>query len=119
MLQDSDLLVGSSARRSAPMTHAPAALMQLGLKLAVEKIAVSARQAHLVFGAAHQAWWLGTPGNPASALPGRAVFASVDLKRCWAVIHPTAAAARRALLMHALAANGPRALLAGALDFRW
>ena len=72
-MRGSDLLVVIGGASVGDHDHARPALMQLGLKLAVEKIAVRPGKPTW-FGAAQQGLVLGLPGNPASALACAALF---------------------------------------------
>jgi len=106
-LRGSDLLVVIGGASVGDHDHARPALMQLGLKLAVEKIAVRPGKPTW-FGAAQQGQVLGLPGNPASALACAALFLRPLIEAMLGRDPSLCIATRRARLTHALPANGPR-----------
>jgi molybdopterin molybdotransferase len=106
-LRDSDLLVVIGGASVGDHDHARPALTQLGLKLAVEKIAVRPGKPTW-FGATQQGLVLGLPGNPASALACAALFLRPVIDALLGRDPSHSIATRRARLMHALPANGPR-----------
>jgi molybdopterin molybdotransferase len=81
--------------------------MQLGLTLAVEKIAVRPGKPTW-FGAAPQGLVLGLPGNPASALVCAALFLRPLMEAMLGRDPQNCIAMRRARLEQDLLANGPR-----------
>jgi molybdopterin molybdotransferase len=106
-LRDSDLLVVIGGASVGDHDHARPALMRLGLKLAVEKIAVRPGKPTW-FGTAQQGLVLGLPGNPASALACAALFLRPVMEAMLGRDPSHCIATRRARLMQALPANGPR-----------
>jgi molybdopterin molybdotransferase len=106
-LQASDLLVVIGGASVGEHDHARAALMQLGLTLGVEKIAVRPGKPTW-FGAAPQGLVLGLPGNPASALACAALFLRPLMEAMLGRDPHLCIAMRRAQLEHELPANGPR-----------
>ena len=87
--------------------HARAALLQLGLSFAVEKIAVRPGKPTW-FGATRHGPVLGLPGNPASALACATLFLRPLLEAMLGRDPEACIAMRRATLKKALPANGPR-----------
>ena len=106
-LRESDLLVVIGGASVGDHDHARPALMRLGLKLAVEKIAVRPGKPTW-FGATQQGLVLGLPGNPASALACAALFLRPVMDALLGRDPSDCIATRRARLMHPLPANGPR-----------
>jgi molybdopterin molybdotransferase len=106
-LRDADLLVVIGGASVGDHDHARPALMRLGLKLAVEKIAVRPGKPTW-FGATRQGLVLGLPGNPASALACAALFLRPVMDALSGRDPAHGIATRRARLTHALPANGPR-----------
>jgi molybdopterin molybdotransferase len=105
VLTDSDLLVVIGGASVGDHDHARPALRQLGLSLAVEKVAMRPGKPTW-FGTTPHGPVLGLPGNPASAL----VCAHLFLGPLLAAMLGRAPQPvfRRARLTRALAANGPR-----------
>ena len=113
-LRDSDLLVVIGGASVGDHDHARPALMQLGLQLTVEKVAVRPGKPTW-FGKTSVGPVLGLPGNPASAL----VCAEIFLKPILAAMQgrDPEPQFRRAALARPLPANGPREhYLRGALN---
>jgi molybdopterin molybdotransferase len=106
-LSASDLLVVIGGASVGDHDHARPALMQLGLKLAVEKIAVRPGKPTW-FGAAGQGLVLGLPGNPASALACAALFLRPLIEAMLGRDPLRCVATSRARLTRGLPANGPR-----------
>jgi molybdopterin molybdotransferase len=106
-LRGSDLLVVVGGASVGDHDHARPALMQLGLKLAVEKIAVRPGKPTW-FGATQQGLVLGLPGNPASALACAALFLRPLVEAMLGRDPSRCVASRPARLTRALPANGPR-----------
>jgi molybdopterin molybdotransferase len=106
-LQGSDLLVVIGGASVGDHDHARPALMQLGLTLAVEKVAVRPGKPTW-FGAAPQGLVLGLPGNPASALACAALFLRPLMEAMLGRDPYHCIATRRARLEQELPANGPR-----------
>jgi molybdopterin molybdotransferase len=106
-LRGSDLLVVIGGASVGDHDHARPALMQLGLKLAVEKIAVRPGKPTW-FGATQQGLVLGLPGNPASALACAALFLRPLIEAMLGRDPSHCVATRPARLTRALPANGPR-----------
>jgi molybdopterin molybdotransferase len=106
-LQDSDLLVVIGGASVGDHDHARPALMQLGLELAVEKIAVRPGKPTW-FGATPQGLVLGLPGNPASALVCAHLFLRPVMEAMLGRDPQSCIAPSRARLAHALPTNGPR-----------
>jgi molybdopterin molybdotransferase len=104
-LAGSDLLVVIGGASVGDHDHARAALTNLGLTLAVEKVAMRPGKPTW-FGITPQGPVLGLPGNPASAL----VCAHLFLRPLLSALLGRAPQPvfHRARLAHALAANGPR-----------
>jgi molybdopterin molybdotransferase len=106
-LDDSDLLVVIGGASVGDHDHARPALMRLGLKLAVEKIAVRPGKPTW-FGSTSRGMVLGLPGNPASAL-ACALFFLRPLIEAMLGRDPNACVATcPARLSRPLPANGPR-----------
>jgi molybdopterin molybdotransferase len=106
-LRDSDLLVVIGGASVGDHDHARPALVQLGLELLVEKIAVRPGKPTW-FGRTPQGLVLGLPGNPASALACAVLFLR-PLMEAMLGRNPLACiVTRKAALAHALPANGPR-----------
>jgi molybdopterin molybdotransferase len=113
-LRDSDLLVVIGGASVGDHDHARPALMQLGLQLRVEKVAVRPGKPTW-FGRTSVGSVLGLPGNPASAL----VCAELFLRPMLAAMQgrDPEPKFRRAALARPLPANGPREhYLRGALN---
>lgn len=106
-LKDSDLLVVIGGASVGDHDHARAALLQLGLTLAVEKIAVRPGKPTW-FGATRQGLVLGLPGNPASALACATLFLRPLIEAMLGRDPHACVAMQRARLTAALPANGPR-----------
>jgi len=106
-LRGSDLLVVIGGASVGDHDHARPALMQLGLKLAVEKIAVRPGKPTW-FGASPHGLVLGLPGNPASALVCAALFLHPLIEAMLGRDPTGCVAMQRARLTQALPANGPR-----------
>jgi len=106
-LKDSDLLVVVGGASVGDHDHARAALTKLGLTFAVNKIAVRPGKPTW-FGAAGQGLVLGLPGNPASALACARLFLQPLIEAMLGRDPQAAVATRRARLLQALPANGPR-----------
>jgi len=104
-LRDSDLLVVIGGASVGDHDHARPALMQLGLQLAVEKVAVRPGKPTW-FGRTPLGPVLGLPGNPASAM----VCAELFLRPLVAAMlgRDPEPVVRRATLARELPANGPR-----------
>ncbi len=105
-LAQSDLLLVVGGASVGDMTMRVPALMRLGLKLAVAKVAVRPGKPTW-FGVTPQGPVLGLPGNPASAVGLRAAFPAADPGGD-AGPRAVAGVLHRARLAHALPANGPR-----------
>jgi len=103
----SDLLVVIGGASVGDHDHARPALMRLGLKLAVEKIAVRPGKPTW-FGAAGQGLVLGLPGNPASALACAALFLRPLIEAMLGRDPQCCVVTSRARLTQGLPANGPR-----------
>jgi molybdopterin molybdotransferase len=106
-LKDSDLLVLIGGASVGDHDHARAALLKLGLTFAVDKIAVRPGKPTW-FGAAGQGLVLGLPGNPASALACAKLFLHPLIEVMQGRDPLACVAMRRARLVRALPANGPR-----------
>jgi molybdopterin molybdotransferase len=106
-LDDSDLLVVIGGASVGDHDHARPALMQLGLELAVEKIAVRPGKPTW-FGVTPRGPVLGLPGNPASALVCAFLFLRPLIEAMLGRDPHACVATRRARLTQALPANGPR-----------
>ena len=106
-LDDSDLLVVIGGASVGDHDHARPALIQLGLELAVEKIAVRPGKPTW-FGATSRGRVLGLPGNPASALVCAFLFLRPLIEAMLGRDPHACVATRRARLTHPLPANGPR-----------
>ncbi|HJT44138.1 MAG TPA: gephyrin-like molybdotransferase Glp [Rhizomicrobium sp.] len=106
-LKDSDLLVVIGGASVGDHDHARPALTKLGLELAVEKIAVRPGKPTW-FGTTPQGKVLGLPGNPASALVCAALFLRPLIEAMLGRDPQSCVAMRRAHLLQALSANGPR-----------
>ena len=106
-LRDSDLLVVLGGASVGDHDHARPALIKLGLRLAVEKIAVRPGKPTW-FGITPRAPVLGLPGNPASALVCAHLFLRPILEAMLGRDAKDCVGFRRARLAHALPANGPR-----------
>jgi molybdopterin molybdotransferase len=106
-LKDSDLLVVIGGASVGDHDHARAALMKLGLTFAVDKIAVRPGKPTW-FGAAGEGLVLGLPGNPASALGCAKLFLHPLIEAMLGRDPQACVAMRRARLVRALPANGPR-----------
>ena len=106
-LNDSDLLVVVGGASVGDHDHARAALQKLGLTFAVDKIAVRPGKPTW-FGAVGQKQVLGLPGNPASALACAKLFLHPLIEVMLGRDPHAPVAMRRARLVQALPANGPR-----------
>jgi molybdopterin molybdotransferase len=106
-LRDSDLLVVIGGASVGDHDHARPALMALGLKLAVEKIAVRPGKPTW-FGVTPLGPALGLAGNPASALVCAHLFLRPLIEAMLGRDPQVCVAPRRARLLGALPANGPR-----------
>jgi molybdopterin molybdotransferase len=106
-LDECDLLVVIGGASVGDHDHARPALMQLGLELAVEKIAVRPGKPTW-FGATPRGPVLGLPGNPASALVCAFLFLRPLIEAMLGRDPYACVATRRARLTQALPANGPR-----------
>jgi molybdopterin molybdotransferase len=106
-LDDSDLLVVIGGASVGDHDHARPALIQLGLELAVEKIAVRPGKPTW-FGSTPRGLVLGLPGNPASALVCARLFLRPLIEAMLGRDPDACVAVHRARLTHALPANGPR-----------
>ncbi len=106
-LDGSDLLVVIGGASVGDHDHARPALMQLGLELVVEKVAVRPGKPTW-FGATPQGLVLGLPGNPASALVCAALFLRPLIEALLGRDPLASVTTQRARLTHALPANGPR-----------
>jgi molybdopterin molybdotransferase len=106
-LRDSDLLVVLGGASVGDHDHARPALMQLGLELAVEKIAVRPGKPTW-FGVTPSGPVLGLPGNPASALVCAALFLRPLIEAMLGCDPAACAPFRRAHLARPVPANGPR-----------
>jgi len=106
-LDDSDLLVVLGGASVGDHDHAKPALLRLGLQIAVEKIALRPGKPTW-FGRAPQGPVLGLPGNPASALMCACLFLRTLIEAMLGRDPALCVAFRRARLVEALPANGPR-----------
>jgi molybdopterin molybdotransferase len=106
-LKDSDLLVVIGGASVGDHDHARAALLKLGLVFAVDKIAVRPGKPTW-FGGKGQGLVLGLPGNPASALACAKLFLHPLIEAMLGCDPYACVAMRRARLVQALPANGPR-----------
>jgi len=106
-LKGSDLLVVVGGASVGDHDHARAALLKLGLELAVEKIAVRPGKPTW-FGVTPHGLVLGLPGNPASALACAKLFLHPLIEAMLGRDPQAPVAMRRARLLRALPANGPR-----------
>jgi molybdopterin molybdotransferase len=106
-LKDSDLLVVVGGASVGDHDHARAALLKLGLDLAVEKIAVRPGKPTW-FGATPHGLVLGLPGNPASALACAKLFLHPLIEAMLGRDPQAPVTTRRARLLRALPANGSR-----------
>jgi molybdopterin molybdotransferase len=106
-LRDSDLLVVVGGASVGDHDHARPALVQLGLALVVEKIAVRPGKPTW-FGRTPQGLVLGLPGNPASALACAVLFLRPLMEAMLGRDPLACIVTRKAGLAHALPANGPR-----------
>jgi molybdopterin molybdotransferase len=106
-LKDSDLLVVLGGASVGDHDHARAALLKLGLDLAVGKIAIRPGKPTW-FGDTRHGLVLGLPGNPASALACATLFLRPLLEAMLGRDPQACIAMRKARLMDALPANGPR-----------
>lgn len=106
-LKDSDLLVVIGGASVGDHDHARAALLKLGLAFAVDKIAVRPGKPTW-FGAMPSGLVLGLPGNPASALACAKLFLHPLIEAMLGRDPLACVALRRARLVRALPANGPR-----------
>ncbi|HWX88758.1 MAG TPA: gephyrin-like molybdotransferase Glp [Rhizomicrobium sp.] len=106
-LKDSDLLVVLGGASVGDHDHAKPALLRLGLQIAVEKIALRPGKPTW-FGVTPQGPVLGLPGNPASALVCACIFLRPLIEAMLGRDPAACVAFRRARLVQALPANGPR-----------
>jgi molybdopterin molybdotransferase len=106
-LRDGDLLVVIGGASVGDHDYARPALMRLGLELAVEKVAVRPGKPTW-FGVTPQGPVLGLPGNPASALVCARLFLRPLIEAMLGRDPQISTVFRRARLLHALPANGPR-----------
>jgi molybdopterin molybdotransferase len=106
-LKNSDLLVLIGGASVGDHDHARPALLQLGLKLAVEKIQLRPGKPTWFGNTPHGAV-LGLPGNPASALVCAHLFLRPLIEAMLGRDPNTCVTLRRARLLEALPANGPR-----------
>ena len=106
-LNDSDLLVIIGGASVGDHDHARPALLRLGLKLAVEKIQLRPGKPTW-FGATPHGAVLGLPGNPASALVCAHLFLRPLIEAMLGRDPEISVTMRRARLLQALPANGPR-----------
>jgi molybdopterin molybdotransferase len=106
-LTESDLLVVIGGASVGDHDHARAALLKLGLTLAVEKIAVRPGKPTW-FGATQYGPVLGLPGNPASALACATLFLRPLIEAMLGRDPQAVVTMRRARLVQALPANGAR-----------
>ena len=106
-IDDSDLLVVIGGASVGDHDHARPALMQLGLVLGIEKIAVRPGKPTW-FGSTPQGLVLGLPGNPASALACAFLFLRPLIEAMLGRDPHACVVLRRARLTHRLPANGPR-----------
>jgi molybdopterin molybdotransferase len=105
--RDSDLLVVIGGASVGDHDHARPALMRLGLEVAVAKVAVRPGKPTW-FGVTPRGPVLGLPGNPASALVCARLFLRPLIEAMLGRDPQACTAFRRARLLHALPANGPR-----------
>jgi molybdopterin molybdotransferase len=106
-LEGSDLLVVLGGASVGDHDHAKPALLRLGLEIAVEKIAVRPGKPTW-FGTTPLGPVLGLPGNPASALVCACIFLRPLIEAMLGRDPAACVAFRRAHLVQALPANGPR-----------
>jgi len=106
-LDDSDLLLVLGGASVGDHDHAKPALLRLGLRIAVEKIAVRPGKPTW-FGTTPLGPVLGLPGNPASALVCACIFLRPLIEVLLGRDPALCVAFRRARLVQALPANGPR-----------
>jgi molybdopterin molybdotransferase len=106
-LKDSDLLVLIGGASVGDHDHARPALQRLGLKLAVEKIQLRPGKPTW-FGHTPHGAVLGLPGNPASALVCAHLFLRPLIEAMLGRDPQDCVRLRRARLLEALPANGPR-----------
>jgi molybdopterin molybdotransferase len=106
-LEGSDLLVVLGGASVGDHDHAKPALLRLGLQIAVEKIAVRPGKPTW-FGTTPLGPVLGLPGNPASALVCACIFLRPLIEVLLGRDPALCVAFRRARLVQALPANGPR-----------
>ena len=106
-LKDSDLLVLIGGASVGDHDHARPALQRLGLKLSVEKIQLRPGKPTW-FGHTPHGAVLGLPGNPASALVCARLFLRPLIEAMLGRDPDACVALRRARLLEALPANGPR-----------
>jgi molybdopterin molybdotransferase len=106
-LRDSDLLLVLGGASVGDHDHARPALLQLGLELLVEKVAVRPGKPTW-FGVTPQGPVLGLPGNPASALVCAWLFLRPLMEAMLGRDPQDCVRFRRARLSHPLPANGPR-----------
>jgi molybdopterin molybdotransferase len=106
-LEDSDLLVVLGGASVGDHDHAKPALLRLGLRIAVEKIAVRPGKPTW-FGMTPLGPVLGLPGNPASALVCACIFLRPLIEAMLGRDPAACVAFRSAHLVQALPANGPR-----------
>jgi len=106
-LRDSDLLLVLGGASVGDHDHARPALLQLGLELLVEKVAVRPGKPTW-FGVTPHGPVLGLPGNPASALVCAWLFLRPLMETMLGRDPQDCVRFRRARLSHPLLANGPR-----------
>jgi molybdopterin molybdotransferase len=106
-LKDSDLLVLIGGASVGDHDHARPALQKLGLTLAVEKIQLRPGKPTW-FGTTPHGAVLGLPGNPASALVCAHLFLRPLIEAMLGRDPQDCVRMRRARLLEALPANGPR-----------
>jgi molybdopterin molybdotransferase len=106
-LKHSDLLVLIGGASVGDHDHARPALLKLGLKLAVEKVQLRPGKP-IWFGHTQHGAVLGLPGNPASALVCAYLFLRPLIEALLGRDPDASVAMRRARLLEALPANGPR-----------
>jgi molybdopterin molybdotransferase len=106
-LRDHDLLVVIGGASVGDHDHARPALVQLGLELLVEKIAVRPGKPTW-FGRTPQGLVLGLPGNPASTLACAVLFLRPLMEAMLGRDPLACIVTHKAGLAHALPANGPR-----------
>ena len=106
-LADSELLLVLGGASVGDHDHAKPALLRLGLRMAVDKVAVRPGKPTW-FGTTPLGPVLGLPGNPASALVCACLFLRPLIEAMLGRDPADATLMRRAHLLHPLPANGPR-----------